>query len=408
MEMTYVYKGDFMVISALDRFNLNKSDNNGRTILHLSALCFNVDLLFVCLQLDIDEKITDIFKNTFKCYLKKWMMDKLELLQTAQFYGHLDVIKYKDNLEAVSTFNYDKCGKPSICLLWEKRYDPNELITFLEYGIDLDDYYIKAATPDSIYVDILKKYGWFNDKEPNKYYYIPSLWKGSEKMTFKINPINEIPIRLFNRTIVCVSDIHGRQDKLFIPGGDILLISGDITASSNTDISAFINWLGKQTHTFKVMIMGNHDKAFEEHKDQYILQCKENNIIYLEDSGVKLLGINIWGSPWIAIRKNHKNNAFAIPRNELIHKWNLIPDNTNILMTHCPPYGIGDLNTNYYKATHFHSGDYSLRKTINRLGSLRLHTFGHQHYGRGIYKGDNGVYFVNCSVVNDNVAFVFN
>ena len=50
---------------------------------------------------------------------------------------------------------------------------------------------------------------------------------------------------------------------------------------------------------------------------------------------------------------------------------------------------------------------FGLRKTINRLPDLKLHVFGHQHYGRGVYKGSNGVYFANCAMVNHRVTYTF-
>ena len=88
-------------------------------------------------------------------------------------------------------------------------------------------------------------------------------------------------------------------------------------------------------------------------------------------------------------------------------KWNLIPNDTDILITHCPPYGIGDCNTDFYKGQPYQGGDFGLYKTINRLSHLKIHAFGHQHFGRGLYRGSNGVYFINSAIAEQGSAYVF-
>jgi len=41
--------------------------------------------------------------------------------------------------------------------------------------------------------------------------------------------------------------------------------------------------------------------------------------------------------------------GFNLPRGQaLLDKWNQIPDNTDILATHCPPLGEAQTHTNIY------------------------------------------------------------
>lgn len=61
---------------------------------------------------------------------------------------------------------------------------------------------------------------------------------------------------------------------------------------------------------------------------------------YLEDSGCEVLGYKIWGSPW---SPTFFNWAFNLDIGEpLASKWELIPNDTEILITHGPPIGHGD------------------------------------------------------------------
>lgn len=53
--------------------------------------------------------------------------------------------------------------------------------------------------------------------------------------------------------------------------------------------------------------------------------------------------------------------------------WNMIPENTNILVTHGPPYGILDLNMQKQ-----HTGCKDLLNQVLKI-KPKLHIFGHIH-----------------------------
>lgn len=119
---------------------------------------------------------------------------------------------------------------------------------------------------------------------------------------------------------------------------------------------------------------------------QYLTNC-----IYLEDSGVELLGLKIWGTPH---QPEFGGWAFNVPRGaKLMEKWNLIPADTDILISHSPPVGIGDFcNSNV------HAGDVDLLNTIMKRLKLILNVFGHIHEGYGVYQVDGcDTVFVNAS-----------
>ena len=157
---------------------------------------------------------------------------------------------------------------------------------------------------------------------------------------------------------VCISNTHSFTESLGtkIPGGDVLIHAGDFTnVGESSDVIAFNDFLEKLPHKHKIVIAGSHDLSFdtstfdstfprfcrgniEEHRNAKSLLT---NCTYLEDSGVEIYGIKIWGSPWTPWFYDW---AFNVERgNECRSKWDLIPDDVDILITHGPPLGYGDL-----------------------------------------------------------------
>src|SRR5665213_3117933 len=67
--------------------------------------------------------------------------------------------------------------------------------------------------------------------------------------------------------IICISDTHGQHTGLRVPEGDILIHACDFMTYGNAprEIIDFNAWLGRQSHTHKIVIAGNHDRLFESH-----------------------------------------------------------------------------------------------------------------------------------------------
>jgi len=193
--------------------------------------------------------------------------------------------------------------------------------------------------------------------------------------------------------IVCVSDTHGQHAKLSVPDGDILIHAGDFMASGDTpkEIDDFNHWLGKQAYRFKIVTAGNHDLMFERHPGA----AREllGNAIYLENSGIEVAGLKIWGSP---VQPEFNNWAFNVARGAAIRRyWKMIPAGTDVLVTHGPPFGVLDKS---HPST-ANLGCEELAKAVEQI-KPRLHVFGHIHGGHGSFTGD-GTRFVNASVVNE-------
>jgi Icc-related predicted phosphoesterase len=187
--------------------------------------------------------------------------------------------------------------------------------------------------------------------------------------------------------IDCISDIHGSHPEL--GGGDLLIIAGDLTANDlDIQYKYFCEWVREQNYKKIIIIAGNHDNQIEKgfnpvYSFEYF---RENNITYLCDSGIEFEGLKIWGSPWTKrfVGMNPHCMAFtSVSENGLKEKWDLIPNDTNILITHSPAYGILDTVANFWKSNE-KVGSHSLKTRIQQMHHLRLHVFGHIHSDYGL------------------------
>jgi Icc-related predicted phosphoesterase len=211
-------------------------------------------------------------------------------------------------------------------------------------------------------------------------------------------------------TVVCISDTHGYHDGLKLPAGDVLIHAGDCTNDiGQYALRIFLRWLEEQPFEHKVMVAGNHDGAFEKWPDPATAMVKEvaPSVAYLQDSGVNIKGFNFWGSPytptfmdWYLMRDRG---------GEIKRHWDMIPDGTDVLVTHGPPHGICDLSNNINFATgkpfDDHLGCEELRKAVERVNPI-LHVFGHIHGSGGKWRQvldarEIRTTFINASIMDE-------
>lgn len=195
-----------------------------------------------------------------------------------------------------------------------------------------------------------------------------------------------------------ISDLHGYEPKL--EGGDLLIVAGDLTACDRgLQHLKFIQWFCEQKYEKKVLILGNHDGYV---KNNVPVEDRRG-FSYLLDSGTEYKGLKIWGSPWTP---TFYNWHFMKDRGDAIkEKWDLIPEDTDILITHGPPFGILDevkISSKAFKEKH--AGCEDLRRAVERI-QPRLHAFGHIHegYGQTVLKcATKDIICVNASIMNEN------
>jgi Icc-related predicted phosphoesterase len=203
--------------------------------------------------------------------------------------------------------------------------------------------------------------------------------------------------------LVVTSDCHGRLESAELPPGDVLILAGDLFsnrfAHPETDVAAQLkdlleldDFCGRLDYEHVLLIAGNHDWVFERNR-QAARQLK--NVVYLEDSGVIIDGVKFYGSPH---QPEFFNWAFNLPRSgsELARVWSLIPDDTEVLITHGPPAGI--LDQAFGKGEH--AGCELLLKRVEQVRP-RLHVFGHIHGSYGQTRVGETL-FVNASLCDEH------
>jgi len=187
--------------------------------------------------------------------------------------------------------------------------------------------------------------------------------------------------------IIAISDTHGLHWSIKIPDGDVLIHAGDLTNRGILqEVEDFNTFLGTLPHPHKIVIVGNHDFCFE----NYRIDCEDalTNCIYLQDQEVTIDGVRFYGSPW---QPWFYDWAFNLERgSEIRAKWELIPEDTDVLITHGPPFGIGDLTAQGEKA-----GCEDILEVVEGI-KPGLHIFGHIHEGYGVTSNDVAT-FINAS-----------
>jgi len=206
--------------------------------------------------------------------------------------------------------------------------------------------------------------------------------------------------------ICAISDTHNQHSGVEIPECDILVHAGDFSYSGHAlDIVALDNWFGKlkASGTVKkiVVIAGNHDWLCETNPSLAASLFK--NSIYLNEQPAKVMGLKFFGSP---IQPVFCNWAFNRKRGaEIARHWAKIPDDTQVLITHGPPFDILDKvwSQPYNSVTGPDPlGCHDLRMRIDQLEHLKLHIFGHIHDSNGIYIDQStGKKFVNAAICSE-------
>ena len=182
--------------------------------------------------------------------------------------------------------------------------------------------------------------------------------------------------------ILHLSDTHGVHRRLRdLPEADILVHSGDFTMSgSEAETLDFLEWVCNLPYGHKVLLAGNHDAClYGAHLDGL-----DDNVHYLCGSGVEIEGLKFWGVPMFMedCVSGHQEQLYAA-----------IPDDTDVLVTHTPPYGILDRDGSIL---------YGSRVLLERVSTIRpcLHLFGHIHKAHGM-TNDGMTVFSNAAIMDE-------
>lgn len=188
--------------------------------------------------------------------------------------------------------------------------------------------------------------------------------------------------------LVIISDTHGWHDQINIPPGDVLIHAGDFTNMGELPILVSFNeFLKRQPHQYKIVVAGNHDFCFQDSPG--LARATLTEAIYLEDSGIEIEGVYFHGSPWQPWFMDYAFNIRS--ETERAEKWAMIPDHTDVLITHSPPFGHGDWVSRSERV--------GCRALLERVEQIRpkFHIFGHIHESFGITRNEHTTFVNACN-----------
>ena len=183
--------------------------------------------------------------------------------------------------------------------------------------------------------------------------------------------------------IAVISDLHGklpiypsyfwdelRDCEMLLICGDILPlnIQMDMPASQKWLIEEFKPWAAELPVEQVVFIAGNHDFFCERRKkDMLHWFTKHDKVTYLHNDYLDYLSTQdskvyrIFGTPYC-----HRFGSWAFMRDEetLVKKFNIIPENVDILISHDAPYGTSDICFQGFSSDKDHIGCPELRDAI--------------------------------------------
>lgn len=183
--------------------------------------------------------------------------------------------------------------------------------------------------------------------------------------------------------ILHLSDTHNKhRDLKNMPEADVLVHSGDFTmAGSDIEALDFLEWFCDLPYKHKIFIAGNHDDCMID----ATLEGLPDNVHYLHNSGISIEGVSFYGVPMLAELENGDM--------KLLTRYDLIPDNVDVLITHGAPMSILDsVNCNIH---------YGSSLLLDRVTSIKpkMNLFGHTHNAYGITEW-NGTIFSNAALTD--------
>jgi 3',5'-cyclic AMP phosphodiesterase CpdA len=226
--------------------------------------------------------------------------------------------------------------------------------------------------------------------------------------------------------VAALADLHGRLDGVIVPPCDLVVIAGDLAPYAWKQAPSQVPWLhavfapwlelvAADAGAPVVGIAGNRDFAWW--WDRRIFE--QLPWTFLNDSEATLAGARVYGSPWCPRRRARPKadepqppspplpEGAVVPHwpprgrggvfmadgeDDLEQRFAAIPEGIDILVTHTPPLGHGDLT-----AIGEHVGSSALVDAIARTQPV-LSLFGHIHEGRGEPTRAGGTLCANSAI----------
>ena len=193
--------------------------------------------------------------------------------------------------------------------------------------------------------------------------------------------------------VCCIGDFHGQLPPP-VPPCDLLLIAGDIGPDDPDRAAAWLRdelapWLEAQPAREVVAVAGNHDLLAAADAAAFGAAAPWR---YLDNEAAVVGGVRIAGSAWSL---PFGAWPFMADEDVLTGIWNAIPDDTQVVVVHGPPFGCCDAT-----ARGVPGGSLSLLRRLTELPDLHLVCCGHIHEGYGRETLWTGALVVNASLVD--------
>lgn len=182
------------------------------------------------------------------------------------------------------------------------------------------------------------------------------------------------------------------HDRLPSLSGDVLIHAGDfydVAECRDKKLKRLNAWFAKQDFKVKLFIPGEHDvPVFASWRTQrnYLSEAT-----LLVDSVYEYEGVRFYGSPWVP---NADGYPFSVEGGRIEEAWSKIPLETDVLITHVPPFGVLD-DGPFEQGL----GCPILRRKVLEV-KPRGHVFGHVHWSSG-HQTLGATRFLNASYVNE-------
>lgn len=212
--------------------------------------------------------------------------------------------------------------------------------------------------------------------------------------------------------ILHISDTHGFHSQIPVSrfeNVDVVIHSGDCCSKyldpyrNEREVWDFIEWYKSLPVKNKIYVAGNHDTSIERRmiteKD-----FAEAGIIYLENTSTTIDGIKFWGSPYTP---RFGDWAFMKRREKLNEVWQMIPDDTDVLIVHGPPKGVRDLSYDRNGELEMCGCSALMKRCWSLKDQLKLVAFGHIHNMKGVDTNQGVAHFSHTPTIFSNAACVY-
>jgi Icc-related predicted phosphoesterase len=195
--------------------------------------------------------------------------------------------------------------------------------------------------------------------------------------------------------VALIADTHGMLPAQ--PDADVLIHAGDIAQDMSQEhwfVNQFFPWC-REFGNPVYATWGNHDWTQGSMGD--ILREKAPpNLDFVADEARVIGGKRFWFSPWSPVFGGW---AWMLTEPQLASRYAAIPDRIEVIISHGPPKGAGDLAGRWTDGP-IHVGSTALAHRMAQLKELELVVCGHIHQDMG-YHSLNGVRVINCASVTE-------